>query len=213
MLSEKENFPGKIFEIGAPKKNLPRALAKLSAALLTFGFFFRNWELVLCSSCGQFGTHVGCKDWSTNPPSLLCPTCRPIHEVDVNDRITRLAVTLTSNQGGTVAKSIQGGSVAKSIQDGSVAKSIQDGSVTKSIQGRCVAKSIQGGSVAKSIQDGSVEKSIQDGSVTKSIQGRCVAKSTQDGSVAKSSPDGSIAKSSRNRKGMFRLRSRSDQRA
>lgn len=38
------------------------------------------WELVLCGSCGQYGIHVGCKQWKSYPPSLLCPTCRPVHE-------------------------------------------------------------------------------------------------------------------------------------
>ncbi|XP_028405846.1 uncharacterized protein LOC114528424 [Dendronephthya gigantea] len=58
-----------------------------------------EWELVLCNTCGQFGTHVGCKTWTTNPPSLLCPTCRPaVHQG--SELITRSALKKQSNPEG-----------------------------------------------------------------------------------------------------------------
>jgi hypothetical protein len=64
--------------------------------------------MVLCASCGQFGTHVGCKNWNTNPPYLLCPTCRPAHEGSI-PTTDAAASSLTSSPGGTVAKSSNNG--------------------------------------------------------------------------------------------------------
>ena len=54
--------------------------------------------MILCSSCGQFGTHVGCTSWPTNPPYLLCPACLPAHESSQHTASATEAVKF--NQGG-----------------------------------------------------------------------------------------------------------------
>ena len=86
-------------------------------------FFFRTWEMILCSSCGQFGTHVGCTKWASNPPFLLCPACLPAHEN--SQPTTRSAEAVKFNQGGAVKKSSTGAAGAtKFNQVGTVAKSV-----------------------------------------------------------------------------------------
>ncbi|XP_046860887.1 uncharacterized protein LOC124454120 [Xenia sp. Carnegie-2017] len=38
-----------------------------------------KWKLILCSSCGQYGTHAGCRSWPSGL-SMVCPTCQSVFE-------------------------------------------------------------------------------------------------------------------------------------
>ena len=44
---------------------------------------------MLCTSCGQYGIHVGCGKWLRNPRALYCPTCRPAHIQNACDSLSK----------------------------------------------------------------------------------------------------------------------------